>query len=169
MATDFTKEFNKLIDDEGSDILLIRQGLKIRCYCWDEETKSADRKCPTCLGTGFTVKIEKHTVYQMVAAVPETLPRLIRPIEIGKVAIESRNLYFKNNARVNRGDLVAIVGFDSHGRIVHPINLYEVNHVEPYRIKNVVQYSRVSASLDPIDTSIISFNMVNKGYYPVNK
>lgn len=151
---DIGKEVTNLINSEGFPALLIKPNKKIRCVCWDEITQSADSKCSYCIGTGYYVSIDRVLVTTKVASVPETLPKLIKPSMTTNIAIEGRSFYLDKSTVPSRGDLLAVCEFKgAYPRL--PMEIYELNHVEPYRSnKGQIQYFRASSSVDPVNSDI---------------
>ena len=170
---DLQKEFNKILDDEGSYILLIKPSKKIKCICWNDLSQSADSKCPICLGTGFTIKVERHISLSFTASVTESLPRLKRVAEPSSLTIDGKYFYLKTNSRVSQGDVIVEASFDKFGRPYGQFELFNVNQVSSFRLKNKIVYHRVACPESPINSDIKAFNLKKMAgkinYYPIYK
>lgn len=81
--------------------------------------------------TGHSV--EKHMAVSFNAAVPETLPRMLKLHQIGLISSDARAFYMRYNARISQGDWIYEVEFDSLGMVKYISRMFLVNSVEPLR------------------------------------
>lgn len=155
---DLRKEFDSIIRDHGHDILLVRTDRRIHCKCFDYQNNAPDSDCPLCFGTGWITRVEKHKVVSQVASVPETLPRLSRLEEIGKLQYPAEIYYFKHNTKPKAQDLIIETDWDDYGRpISRTMDIYKINHSRPMREKRGrVEYYSVAASAQRSNSNIIS-------------
>lgn len=162
------RQFRRMVETYGFPVLLVSMDHDLRCFCFDDDKGYADPHCATCLGTGWTRSLQRHWVVENVAAVPETLPRLIRHHEAGLMPVSARHFYFTSQARPKVQDWVVLTRFDVAG---HPISaqmdIYVVHHVATYRIGDgrILAY-QASASQDIVDTPIKSAFLRGDAYWP---
>ena len=159
---DLRKEFDGIIKEFGRHYLLVRNDKTQRCSCVDTLYNTAKDKCPICLGTGYINSVEKLAGRDTVAAVPETLPRMITNTEIGNMAVPSRRFYFYYDTMPKRQDLVIVCGWNGNKPIIDEYTeIYEINHVEPKRADNGrIEYFIASSSNNPINASAKLHNMI---------
>lgn len=105
---DLRNEIQEFLDEHGYYVIVVRDSPKGR-------------------------RIERHKVFSMGAAVPETLPRLLQLHQIGMISSSARLFYFKHTAYIRQGDWIFNVEIDKFGRVTYVGEMFKVNYVEPYR------------------------------------
>lgn len=158
---DLRREFDDIIDEFGKPYLLIRADKKQRCKCVDTLYNSARDDCPICLGTGYISSVEKVTGRDVVASIPETLPRMITMGDPANIVVPSRRFYFRHDTNPKRQDLIISCAWNGNVPVIDAYTeVYEVNHSEPKRADSGrVEYFIVSTAMDPINADVKLFNV----------
>jgi hypothetical protein len=159
---DLRREFRDILDEFGRAYILVSVDKKRLCTCVDKLTNTAKDKCPICLGTGFIHRAKKVDGRDVVASIPETLPRMIRDKEPAQIAVPSRRFYFKHDVYPKRQDLVIVCDWDGKRPILDDYSeVYEINHSEPKRADDGrIEYFIASTERDPINADIKLKNVI---------
>ncbi|UOE58089.1 hypothetical protein [Cytobacillus oceanisediminis] len=110
------REFEKILDKYGREVLVIRQDKKLFCSCYNEVNQEASRDCPLCLGLGFSLVAERHRTRSESSASAEQMLKQLKFADIGDVSVNKRKYFFKANMNAIQKDLIAEVKFDAFGR-----------------------------------------------------
>jgi hypothetical protein len=141
-------DFVNFIEEHPIQIVYIRRILGVHCRCWNEKEQSANPRCPSCFGTGYSVKVELHKCRGMSAMAPISQPQLLQHAEPGSVAQPSYIFFMKPEARPAIGDIIFDVEWtgSGHGSLInHIISPYEISYPEPMRgEQGALTYWRVS-------------------------
>ncbi|MCY9308714.1 MULTISPECIES: hypothetical protein [Bacillus subtilis group] len=129
---DLAKEFKKILQEYGHDVLVIRQEGKLHCpNCYDEVTQEASRDCPVCLGIGYSFVAERHRTRAEESDVPRSLVRLIKNASIGDTVIDGIKYYFPPEMKAKEQDLIIEVDWDKYGRpIYNGQGIYNINFID---------------------------------------
>ena len=149
-------EFDRIIKEYGSYYLYIRKNKKKICSCVDTLHKTPRDDCNICLGTGYVLAAEKINSRMVTAAVPETLPRAIKPVDIGEIIVPSKQFYIPCEITPKRKDLIIVCQWkDKQPLFDDYTDIYEINEVEPLIWHNgqVVYYIAYTHG-DPINASL---------------
>ena len=159
---DLRRELASIIEDYGSDYLLIKINKKVKCRCVTEDYGSARADCPVCLGTGFLINAVKVRGRSAFASIPETLPRMITTAEPGKIAIPSKQFYLNHKSKPYRKDLLVICGWDGKKPVFDEYTeIFEINEIDPNRGDGGrIEYFIASAKGDPVNAKIKLANIV---------
>jgi hypothetical protein len=160
---DLRKELGDIIRDYGSDYLLIKAKKTIPCKCVVGNHGTARDDCPVCLGTGYLVKAVRVRGRSAIAAIPETLPRMMSNAEPGQVAVPSKQFYLNYKSRPYRKDLIVVCEWDGNVPIIDEYSeIFEVNEVDPNRGDNGrIEYFIASAKGDPINSKVRLANIIS--------
>lgn len=113
---DLAQEFRKILDEYGTDVLVLKQEKKLFCECYNEVTQEASRECPVCLGLGYSFVAERHKTRAEGAVGATQLINLLKQEEIGDVMGGDRKYYFSPDMKANEKDLIVEVDWDQYGR-----------------------------------------------------
>jgi len=113
---DLAREFKKILEDFGHDVLVIKQDKKLYCSCYNEVTQEASRDCPLCLGLGWTFTAERHTTRSEDATGATQLIKLMKNSHIGNVVSGDRKYFFLPNMNAIEKDLIVEVEWDKFGK-----------------------------------------------------
>lgn len=122
------------IDQAGFPVLHIRSNKRVRCFCYDPRKGTVDKSCPTCFGAGWTVEVLRRRSVSQTESVPETLSRILRQAEYGRVDVQARSFFVDNQYSVENQDIFVITKFDKYLRpISDRISFYSIHHVTSFR------------------------------------
>lgn len=157
------RDFNRIIEVYGHDILLLHSDKKTKCTCFDEITGSSDRSCPFCFGMGTVPVIEKHRVRDQDMQVPDTLPYIASQQLFGDMAVASRSYFFKKDVVIKVDDLLIDVEWNGNLPVYTDGGIYEVSHIDPQRfINGELTFQKVYVKDQPIKKSIRGFKIVQQ-------
>ena len=168
---DLREELAYILENYGSDFLLIRTDKTIKCSCVDTLYNTGKDRCPICLGTGYLTFAERVKGRVAMASIPETLPRMINTAEPGQIAVPAKQFYLQYTIRPKRNDLIVLCEWDNNKPVFDEYTeIFEINESEPNRGDNGrIEYFIASAHADPINLSIklanIKKNANNSEYY----
>lgn len=153
---DLRKEFKKIIDENGSYYLLVRNNKKQPCKCIDTLYNTPNDKCPICLGTGYINKVEKIKGRVVTASIPETLPRAMVNAEPGELIVPSKQFYLSYNIMPKKKDLLVICKWAGLKPIFNEFSeIYEINYSDLLRGENGrVEYIIAHCKGDPINAKL---------------
>ena len=170
---DLREELAYILENYGSDYLLIRIDKKIKCSCVDGLYNTGKDNCPICLGTGYLTYAEKVRGRAAMASIPETLPRMINTAEPGQIAVPAKQFYLKDTIRPKRNDLIVACEWNGNKPAFDEYTeIFEINESEPNRADNGrIEYFIASAHGDPVNLNIklanIKKNAANELYIAV--
>lgn len=166
------KEFEKIINKYGRDVLVVRQKEKLYCSCYDEVNKEARRDCPLCFGLGWGCVAEKHRTRAQDSSLPETLVRLIKGASIGGVKASGRQYYFKPDMLAEEEDLIVEVDWDRFGRpSYNGGGIWSINSVDRnmHLEQDVQVYRKYYASEESVRSKVRGINITeNNGIKKYN-
>lgn len=112
-------EFKQILEDFGTDILLLRKENKLHCSCFNEVTQEASRDCPICLGLGWMYSAERHTVRIETASSSPALTKLLVNQGIGDVIVADRKFYCLPTIKATEKDLIIEVEWDRFNKPIY--------------------------------------------------
>lgn len=131
---DLREDFERILQDFGYNVLIVREDTKVRCSCWSEKTQESPRSCPVCFGLGTVPKIEKHTTRMQDASVPISYPGMSKRTEIGDMAVPGLAYFFKHDVRLSIGDLIVEVDWSSSNKPTYEGGyISSVSHIDNKR------------------------------------
>lgn len=156
-------DFESILKDFGTNILLVRNGVQLRCSCWSEKNQEADRNCPICYGLGMVPSIEKHTARSQVMSIPQTLPRAVTGSTMGEMLSSAKAFFLKHDVKVKVGDLIVEVDWSPTGKpIYNGGDVGSVNFVDPKRFKyGQVTFIKAYVASEPVEQEVRGINIAN--------
>jgi hypothetical protein len=144
MITDLRKKVADIIEQYGHNIIYVRRIPQLHCKCWVEKTKSANPRCPICLGTGVKIYLEIHKVCDR-SSVPDSSSGAALNYEAPGVSHEPSYFFYMLHD-VNPGYEDIILDVIWNGNIPQYLTMpYQVSFPEPFRGQNGrVEYWRVA-------------------------
>lgn len=143
----------------GFPVLLVQMNKFIRCTCYNHESGSAKDDCPECFGQGWPYQsIQRVSILDEVASVPETLPRNVRMHEVGPLGVTARHFYLPPTSNPKPQDLLVLTEFDRfHRPVSRDMEFYEIGHTASYRVDSgrIIAW-RVSARADLVNVPLKS-------------
>jgi hypothetical protein len=160
---DLRYEFEQILAQYGYPVLVVRQDRKLRCSCWNEKKQEADRECPFCFGLGFTVLVEKHTVRDADASIPQTLPLIEMNGQFGGLTVPTRYYFMKHDIQLGVQDLLLDVDWTPQGKPLYTgRGIYEVSHIDPQRFeRGAIVFNKVYVKDEPIEKEIRGIRIAN--------
>lgn len=156
-------EFESILRDFGSNVLLVRKGAQLRCSCWNEKNQEADRNCPICFGLGMVPIIEKHTARAQVMSIPQTLPRAVTGSTMGDMVSSAKAFFFLPNVKVKVDDLVVEVDWSPTGKPIYSGG--EVSAVNFIDIKRFEQgqptFIKAYVASEPVEQEVRGINIAS--------
>lgn len=129
---DLEKEFRKILDQYGTDVLALKQDKRLRCSCFNEVTQEASRECPLCLGFGYSYVAEKHRVRSEDVMITQEMVNVLKTSQIGGYMTGDRRFFTAPELNASEKDLFILVDWDQAGRPIY-------NGGGVWAIKNVDQ------------------------------
>jgi len=130
------EEFNTLTDDYGYYALLIRKS-EMNCpICSSQEGQQYSGVCPSCLGIGRRIKIERIKLLGQQAAQVIATPNNSVYTNVGDIYSDAKAYYVKYDINPHVGDFIYEVSFDKFDRVVNLHGCYKIEYSEPYRMDN---------------------------------
>lgn len=172
---DLRRELASIIEDYGSDYLLIKVEDRIKCSCVRELHGAPNPKCPICLGLGYLNKAVRVRGRSTFASIPETLPRMMNTATPGNIAVPSKQFYLNHKAEPFRKDLIVVCEWDGSKPVFDKYTeIFEINEVDPNRgDQGRIEYFIASAKGDPVNANIklsnIKSNSENDFYITVGE
>lgn len=155
------EEFDQIIRTYGYNVLVIKQEKKLRCSCWNEKRQEADRECPVCMGIGWNLEVQKHTIRGMDTSVPETYAFMKKTSDFGGLSVPGRQYFFRYNADITQGDLIVDVEWNGEKPVYKNGGIYEISHVTPNRFeKGELIYYSVFVKDQPVEKTIRGIRLV---------
>lgn len=160
---DMRFEFEQVLLQYGYPTLLVREDKKMRCSCWDEKRQESDRECLICFGMGYAPIVEKHTVRESDASVPQTLPLIKVNSKFGGLTVPTRFYFMKHDVQVQIGSLIVDVEWTPQGKPIYTgKGIYEVSHVDQQRFeRGEVAFQKVYVKDEPIEKQIRGIRIAN--------
>lgn len=142
---DLRREFHKILENYGHDILLQRSSRYIRCSCWNCKYQEPLSSCPKCMGSGRVVRIERHRVRTETATNIITLPGRKQQTPIGQVSQQTRAFFMMHDVHPKVGDVIYEVGWDKD-RPTNVLHAFEISYADEKRGKNGrIEFYQVSS------------------------
>lgn len=108
---DLRKEFDKLLDEFGFDVLMSRNIKHTRCKCFDNLHGVGKADCKYCGGSGNITSLEKvKVIYQNASS-----DSFVKMTELGLTISNTIVFYMKNTIIPNEEDQIFVVGYDKVG------------------------------------------------------
>lgn len=154
-------EFNKILEEYGRDVLLLRNERKLYCECYNEVTQEANRNCPLCLGLGFSFVAERQRMRSESAIAAIQLPNSLKGVSIGEIATGTRQYFLKPNIPLNEKDMIIEVNWDEFGRPSYNGNgMWRISHVDKNQMLGDQEIYRVCyANETPVRANIRSIRI----------
>lgn len=133
MLLDLRKEFDAILKDFGSDVIILHLDRRFKCpACWSSTTREPSSDCSICLGTGYAfsaIKVKARRVQMPVSsnAVPSFVGTTLSPQEGGPVpqSYDTEGFYLPHNASISDGDYILIASW-SNGVPVRIERVYQI-------------------------------------------
>lgn len=157
------QEFEDILKEYGTNILLVRTDTKLRCSCWSEKHQTADRDCPVCFGLGTVPVIEKHTVRSITLTIPQSLPKAVGVSSLGPVAYSSKAFYLKSEVKVESGDLIIEVDWSPTGKPIYTGgDISDISYVENNRFeRGEIIFKKAYVSNKSIESEVRGIRIAN--------
>lgn len=157
---DLKFEFDNIIEKYGNTVLILHKQGSQRCNCVDLRTKSANAKCPVCLGTGYVNRVEKTKIRSVSKYSLENF----KFTEVGKTTITQSNMFFKSEIRPQKDDLVIQCEFVDDKPVIDEYSgIYLIDNVAPLRADNGdIVYFNASVEAQPINQQKKLKNFINR-------
>lgn len=111
---DIRKDFAKVIEKYGHEIIYVRRDLRFTCSCYVERSGGQRSSfCKKCMNTGYVVSFEKRRVRRQSSSVPESLVRSRKIHDIGNVSSSAYIYYMDYKVKPKKGDLILEVEWKS--------------------------------------------------------
>jgi hypothetical protein len=160
---DLRYEFDQILAQYGSDVLLVRTDAKLRCSCWNEKKQEADRLCPICFGMGFVPTIEKHTARSQWTGPNNSLAVAMQQGQLGDMNVVGRQYYFRHTARVKEQCLIVEVDWSATGKpIYNGGGIFEIQNVDRKVFEHgQVAFQKVMCKDEPVQKQIRGIRIAN--------
>jgi hypothetical protein len=149
-------EMDKILDDYGNDVLLIRSDKNTSCKCIDRISLAPNDKCPICLGTGYIHSAERIRVRTRATSSADTLPKVVSATQIGDVGVSMRQFYADYTVRPKKQDLLVMCEWDGAKPVFDEYTeIYTINNSEPLRGDNGrIEYFQLMGQSNPVNMKI---------------
>lgn len=159
---DLRYEFDQILTQYGTDVLLVRGDRKIRCSCWSEKTQEGDRDCPICFGIGWNPIVEKHTIRFMETGMRNALAMIGEEAAFGQLNSDGRQYYFRYNVPVAIQNLIVEVDWSNGKPIYNGGGIFQVTMVVDNIFENgLVTYRKAFCKDQPIEKPIRGIRIAN--------
>lgn len=160
---DLRVEMDYMLENYGSDFLLIRNDKRYPCTCITQISASSNDRCPLCLGTGYWHSAEKIRGRTKATSSADTLPKSVNYTQIGDVGVSLRHFYTNYLVRPKGKDLIVVCEWNGKIPVFDEYTeIYEVNYAEPMRGDNGrIEYFKAVAKSDPVNMKLKFNNIKN--------
>lgn len=153
---DLREETAGLINQNGIDILYVRQQRFVRCTCFDDLNKTGDPKCQKCFGSGYFTSIQKIRSFKS-SNVPYSSSNAIASTNVGEINQKNELYYFNHNVLPQPKDLILKVTW-KNGIPVDVLEVLEIVAVNEFRADN----GRIELFATMIDLRTDLYSSFNK-------
>lgn len=129
---DIREEFEKILNQYGYDIVLVKRDLRFRCSCYSERSGEPNATCDICFGTGYKVTLYKCKTRRKISSVPETLTNSRQVLKAGSSTRKAYVYYLTYDMEPKEGDLILEIEWQDE----KPISIKEklfISQAEPMK------------------------------------